>query len=141
MNNQIDKPRVLVLCLLLAGAVAAVYWPVLHSEFVNIDDNGYVSANPHVQGGLHWENVKWAFQSGCCSNWHPLTWLSHMLDWQLYGANAGGHHLTSLLLHIANTLLRISGVAPDDRRALAQCVHRRPLRFASFARRIRGLDC
>src|SRR5208282_1193673 len=65
----------------------------------------YVSENADVSGGLTWHGVWWAFTTGAAANWHPLTWLSHMLDVQLYGAAPGPHHLTNLLFHIANTLL------------------------------------
>ncbi|PYS37658.1 MAG: hypothetical protein DMG14_20515 [Acidobacteria bacterium] len=81
------------------------YAPVRHYGFVNIDDPQYLTQNPQVKSGLSWHGVLWAFTTGHQANWHPLTWLSHMLDVQLYGFNAGAHHLTNLLLHIANTLL------------------------------------
>ncbi len=82
-----------------------VYASVWHYDFVNYDDYQYVSENADVSGGLTWHGVAWAFTTGAAANWHPLTWLSHMLDVQLYGLNPGAHHLTNLLLHIANTLL------------------------------------
>jgi protein O-mannosyl-transferase len=94
-----------VICLLLALATIAVFWPVARLDFVNYDDPDYVTSNLHVQSGLTWQSTAWAFTSGHASNWHPLTWLSHMLDWQLFNKNAGGHHLVSLAFHIANTLL------------------------------------
>ncbi len=94
-----------ILCLLLALITLALYLPVRHFEFNNYDDAQYLTKNPWVQYGLRRETINWAFTTGYAGNWHPLTWLSHMLDWQLYGANAGGHHLTSALLHVANTLL------------------------------------
>lgn len=72
--------------------------------FTNYDDPRYVLNNPHVTAGLTWESVVWAF-TGQADYWHPLTWLSHMLDWQLYGNQAGGHHLTSVLWHAANAML------------------------------------
>ena len=77
------------LCLLLALATLAVFLPVARQGFVNYDDSDYVSENAHVQSGLKWENVVWAFKTGHASNWHPLTWLSHMLDCQLFGLQAG----------------------------------------------------
>src|SRR5579859_6224602 len=97
--------RTWVLCFLLALATALAYLPVLHAEFVNYDDGDYVTGNLHVQRGLTWPNVLWAFTTGHASNWHPLTWLSHMLDWQLFGNNACAPHLVNLGLHIVNTLL------------------------------------
>lgn len=95
----------LLICLLLPLLVFFTFLPVLDNDFINYDDDIYVTTNPHVQNGLTWDSVKWAFQSSEASNWHPLTWLSHMLDCQLYGLKPWGHHLTSLLLHTANTLL------------------------------------
>ena len=93
------------LCLLLALATAAVFWPVGRFDFVNYDDSDYVTANAHVQSGLKWANVRWAFTTGHASNWHPLTWLSHSLDCQLFGQSARAHHLVSAGFHLANTLL------------------------------------
>src|SRR5437764_1374358 len=81
------------------------YAPVWGYGFVNYDDPQYITENPGVTAGLTWRAVLWAFTTGHEANWHPVTWLSHMLDVQLYGLNAGAHHLTNLLLHIANTLL------------------------------------
>jgi Flp pilus assembly protein TadD len=78
---------------------------VRHHDFVNFDDDDYVTANPVVLRGLTWHGVAWAFTTEHAVNWHPLTWLSHMLDVQLYGLDAGAHHLTNLLFHIGNTLL------------------------------------
>jgi hypothetical protein len=95
----------ILLCAMLSLITLAAYWPVLHNDFVHFDDTDYVTENIHVLTGLTWENIAWAFSNGYASNWHPLTWLSHMLDIQLFGLNPIGHHLTSLLFHLANTLL------------------------------------
>jgi protein O-mannosyl-transferase len=94
-----------VLCLLLAVTTLAVYLPVARHGYVNYDDSDYVTANQHVLSGLTWENVVWAFKTGHASNWHPLTWMSHMLDIQLFGDKPGVEHLVSLAFHIVNTLL------------------------------------
>ncbi len=103
---QPTQNRLLVaLCLTLTLLTAAVYWPVMHHQFVNLDDEAYITANPHVQSGLTGPAFIWAFQIGYAAYWHPLTWISHMLDCQLYGLNPAGHHFTSLLFHILNTLL------------------------------------
>ena len=91
--------------LALAVVTFATFWPVCQHGFVLYDDPGYLTDNPNVQRGLTWEAIAWAFRTGHASNWHPITWLSHMLDCQLYGLHPWGHHLTSLLFHIANTLL------------------------------------
>ena len=93
------------IALALFVSTAAVYAPVWPNEFVHFDDDIYITANPHVQGGLTAEGVQWAFTSAYASNWHPLTWLSHMLDWELFGDNATGHHAVNVLLHAINTVL------------------------------------
>jgi len=97
--------RVILIYAVLAVAVSAAYWRVFSNGFVNYDDPMYITDNKHIQQGFTWDGVVWAFKSGYAVNWHPVTWLSHMLDCQFFGLNPRGHHLTSLLLHIANTLL------------------------------------
>ena len=97
--------RTFLICLCLAAAIAVVYSPVRHFGFTNYDDGEYVAKNAHVQSGLTLRGLVWAFTTNHAGNWHPLTWLSHMLDWQLWRGNAGAHHLVNVLLHVANTLL------------------------------------
>jgi len=94
-----------VICLFLIIAILAVYWQVGNHAFVNYDDDKYVTENPNVRTGIILKNVKWAFTSTHAANWHPLTWLSHMMDCQIYGLNPGGHHLTNVILHILNSIL------------------------------------
>ena len=96
-----------LICGGLALVTLLVYLPALHHGFVEYDDQQYVTENPRVQAGLTWAGLAWAFGFHA-GNWHPLAWLSHMLDCQLYGARAGGHHLTNVLLHVASTLLLFS---------------------------------
>jgi tetratricopeptide (TPR) repeat protein len=104
--DRIRNNRLAVIVSILLGVLTlAVYWPVLHHGFASYDDFDYVTENARVQAGLSWDSIIWAFRSIEASNWHPLTWLSHMLDAQFFGLRAAGHHLTSLLLHVANTLL------------------------------------
>jgi Flp pilus assembly protein TadD len=114
------------------------YGPVLANDFVNYDDDIYVTRNAHVQGGLSRPGIRWAFTSTDALNWHPLTWISLQLDAQLYGAHAWGFHLTSLLLHTANTILlflvlrRMTGVpAPSALVAALFALH--PLHVESVA--------
>jgi tetratricopeptide (TPR) repeat protein len=90
---------------LLAVVTLAVYAPVLSHPFINFDDPDYVTDNVHVRAGLSWDGVVWAFTTTQAANWFPITWLSHMLDWQLFGGQSGWHHFVSLLIHIATTLL------------------------------------
>jgi hypothetical protein len=99
------KRSEILICLLLAVAILLAYLRVRHFDFITLDDDMYVFHNPFVMAGLTWAGVKWAFIAQYSSNWHPLTWLSHMLDAQLYGPWAGGHHLTNIIFHIANTIL------------------------------------
>lgn len=94
----------IVLTLVLLAITALVYAPVRDAGFINYDDPLYVQDNPHVQQGLTLDGITWAFTTDHASNWHPLTWLSHMLDIELYGLDPGGHHVTNLLLHLAATL-------------------------------------
>jgi protein O-mannosyl-transferase len=89
---------------ILAIAVLAIYSPVLHFDFISLDDPDYIN-NAHVIHGLSAEGFVWAFTTGYAANWFPVTWLSHMLDRQLFGSQSGLHHLTNLLLHAAATLL------------------------------------
>lgn len=96
---------ILFICAALSGLTFAAYSHVIWHEFVNFDDGAYVFENPHVTSGLSWGVVRWAFTSMSGGNWHPLTWLSHAMDCQLFGLNAGLHHSTSLLLHIINVIL------------------------------------
>jgi len=89
----------------LVAATLVAYEPIRHNEFVSYDDYTYITENPNVTGGLTLQSVAWAFTSVHMGNWHPLTLLSHILDYQLFGPNPVGHHFVSLLFHIANTLL------------------------------------
>jgi len=94
--------------MIYAGLVLATfiaYEPVRHNSFVNYDDNKYVFNNPHVSGGITRQSLIWAFTTYHTGNWHPLTWLSHMLDCALFGVNAPWHHLTSVLIHTITVLL------------------------------------
>ncbi len=93
------------ICLALALAVGAVYYQVHSFDFISYDDGEYVYNNINIQIGLTYNAIKWAFTTNYAANWHPLTWISHIIDWQLYGSKAGGHHLTNVIFHIANTLL------------------------------------
>ena len=92
-------------CLVLIVLTAVVFWPVRTFDYVNYDDGDYVTANPHVQSGLSKANLVWAFTTGHASNWHPLTWLSHQLDWQLFGSRPGPQHVVNLAFHALNAVL------------------------------------
>ena len=97
--------REYLICLILVFTAVTVFWQVRNHEFINLDDTEYVTENRHVQNGLTLNSMIWAFTTTRVANWHPLTWLSHMLDCQLYGLNPKGHHLTNVFLHLLNTLL------------------------------------
>jgi protein O-mannosyl-transferase len=94
-----------ILSLLLVLATATLYVPVDHHPFTNYDDDQFVTSNPHTQSGLDWTTVQWAFSTYEFASWHPLTWMSHALDCQLFGLDPAGHHDTNLLLHLVNVLL------------------------------------
>jgi Tfp pilus assembly protein PilF len=97
-------PRRLLVATLLALAVAGVFWPILGNGFVDYDDDEYLTANPWVQQGLTRESLRWAWTTGHVY-WQPLTWTSHIVDWELFGAAPAGHHAVSLAYHVANTVL------------------------------------
>src|SRR5688500_639728 len=123
---------------ILFAATFLLFSRALGNDFVNYDDPDYVTANKHVQAGLTLAGVKWAFLSGEASNWHPLTWLSHMLDTSLFGVRPGGHHATSIFLHAVNAILvfqvfgRMTG-AWWTSAALAALFAWHPLRVESVA--------
>src|SRR5438270_10489222 len=99
------EKRRLVISLLLALVTLALYNPVTQMGFVKVDDPAYVTANRNVQNVLTWKTMRWAFLSIDAANWHPLTWLSHALDYQLFHLKAAGHHYDSLLLHALSVVL------------------------------------
>lgn len=114
MNDTVDvelkpKSRSLIgatYALLLVVLIAVAYSQATRNGFVTgFDDGLYVTGNPHVQAGLTPSGIRWALTTTHAANWHPLTWISHMLDWQMFGSNPAGHHLTNIILHAANTLL------------------------------------
>ena len=100
-----NSARVLCIYLLLFLATLAVYSQVRHFDFVNFDDPEYIGENNHVRAGLTWNGMVWAFTSYDASNWFPLTWVSHMAAYQLFGLRSGWHHLTNVLFHALATLL------------------------------------
>ena len=105
-SQRSDWRLIALLAVLLAAGTAAVYAPAMRNGFVNLDDPDYVTRNPHVLAGLTWADIRWALGSSYpSSNWHPLTWISHMADVQVYGKNPAGHHFTSVLLHILAVVL------------------------------------
>jgi len=102
---SVQPLKLAVICLGLVVLVVWAFWPSVSNDFVNLDDPMYVSGNVHVLGGLTWPGIGWAFANLDGGFWHPLTWLSLMLDCQMFGLRAGGHHLVSLLLHATTTLV------------------------------------
>jgi tetratricopeptide (TPR) repeat protein len=102
---QSPRSQSVLFAVALVAATIALYSPVRTHRFLNLDDDVYVASNVHVQAGLHWTTVKWAFTSFYASNWHPLTWLSHAADFQLFGLSPGRAHEINLLLHVVNVLL------------------------------------
>lgn len=102
-----NKWRVAVVCLLLSSVTLIVYWSVTRHGFINYDDPVYITENPYITHGLTWKGLTWAFTKvhGESTYWHPLTWVSHMLDCELFGLKAGAHHLINVFFHVANTVL------------------------------------
>jgi len=107
MDRIKDSRLTLLICLFLAAATLAVYWPVVHNDFVNYDDNCYIVQNRQVQAGVTWKGLAWAFGRlhGDHTYWHPLTWVSHIVDCQLFGLKPAGHHLVNLLFHALNSVV------------------------------------
>src|SRR5438552_4076268 len=103
MSSQ--TTRLIAIYFGLAGLVALVFLQTGHFSFVNYDDGSYVFENPNIRAGLSWRGVVWAFTHIHSQNWHPLTSISHMLDCQIFGLRAGGHHLVNVLLHTATVIL------------------------------------
>jgi len=95
----------MIVSLFLIVATLAVFWQVSNHEFLNFDDDTYITENPHVQTGLTKEGIVWAFTTTHANFWHPLTWLSYMVDCELFALKSGMHHLSNLLLHTANSIL------------------------------------
>ena len=104
-SSGVPLLKLAAICLGLVVLVLWAFWPSVGNDFVNLDDPVYVSENVHVLGGLTWPGVGWAFTNFDAGFWHPLTWLSLMLDCQMFGLRAGGYHLVSLLLHATTTLV------------------------------------
>lgn len=95
----------ILLGVILAVVTSGLYWPMVHHPFISIDDHEYIYENPHVTSGVTAKGVAWALTTGHASNWHPVTWISHMVDCNLFGVHPGGHHLVNLVFHAVNTVL------------------------------------
>ncbi|HEU6448409.1 MAG TPA: hypothetical protein VFV23_08235 [Verrucomicrobiae bacterium] len=99
-----QRPRAAV-CVALAAVTLAVYAQVLRNDFISYDDPDYIAQNPHVTSGLTMTNIVWAFQGSHAANWHPLTWMLHMADCELFGLHPAGHHFVNVLFHVADSML------------------------------------
>lgn len=137
-NRAGNTMQVSAVCVLLLLAVVIIFGQTLEFNFINLDDDVGISDNPWVQEGLTVDSVRWAFTNRRLGNWDPATWISHVIDWQLFGDNAGGHHLTNLLLHAGAAILlflalrKMTGVLwPCALAAALFAVH--PLRVESVA--------
>lgn len=143
VSFHMKEERKHLLCTALAYGVLilltfSAFNTILDNDFITYDDPGYVTENSHVLQGLTWASFQWAWKSFFTGNWHPLTWLSHMLDVELYGTRAAGHHGTSLLLHLLTVLLLFGLLSSTTRNRTAAfftaaffAVH--PLRTESVA--------
>jgi len=116
-DDDFKKYRDLLICIIISAAIVIVYWPVQHFDLISLDDIDYIAGNPYVKSGLTWNSFLWALKDIHTGYWHPLTWVSHMLDYQFFGSRVGGHHWTNVIFHIANSILlytvlkRMSGAA------------------------------
>ena len=104
INEKYDKQKLIIYIVLIVTTLA-VFWQVHQFGFLHIDDNIYITENSHIKSGLNLDSILWAFNTTYAEFWHPLTWLSLMFDYQLYGLNAGGYHITNIILHLLSTLL------------------------------------
>jgi len=104
-EQRTKNGRTLLVCCVLAGVTFAAFEGVRNNDFLNYDDDLYITDNPRVQEGLSFESVVWAFTSRHTGNWHPLTWMSHIIDYSMFGLNPAGHHFVSVGFHIANVVL------------------------------------
>jgi len=104
-TSHSDRSTKLLICLGLVAVTLVAYEPIRHNSFVSYDDRAYITQNPHVKDGITQQSIVWAFRKAYLGNWYPLTWLSHMLDFELFGSNPLGHHATNVLLHTGATLL------------------------------------
>jgi hypothetical protein len=100
-----SRTKIVAISAVLALITLALYAPSARHGFIDYDDDTYILDNPHVYTGLSTENILWAFRSGYGGNWHPITWISHMVDYQLFGLNPGPQHLINAIFHAANTVL------------------------------------
>jgi Tfp pilus assembly protein PilF len=100
-----EMSRARFIALLLALGTLLIFWPATRNGFMSYDDGDYVTENSHVQNGLNGPDIEWAFTTFHAANWHPLTWLSHQLDCELFGLNASAQHAVNVLFHAANTVL------------------------------------
>jgi tetratricopeptide (TPR) repeat protein len=105
MGEESHRYRPLLISICLVAAIIAVYWPVYKYDFAKYDDDKYVTKNINIQSGINPRFIRWAFTTGYFSYWHPITWISHAIDYQLFKNWGGGHHLTNVFFHIANTLV------------------------------------
>lgn len=116
-GDDFKKYRDLLICISVSAVIIVIYWPVQHYDLISLDDIDYIRGNPYVKTGLTWDSFLWAMKDVHTGYWHPLTWVSHMLDYHVFGSTAGGHHWTNVILHVANSILlyvvlkRMSGSA------------------------------
>jgi len=102
---KLENRNKLIFCVFISILTIAVYWQIQNHEFINYDDDIYITENTNISKGFTSEAIRWAFTTPYASNWHPITWLSHSFDYQLYGLEPGGHHRTNLIFHTANAIL------------------------------------
>src|ERR1700734_3914273 len=101
--KTVEQRWAVLVCVVLGLGTILLFLPAASFDFISFDDPEYVVHNFHINTGLSWRALRWSFQAGYAANWHPLTWVSHMLDCQWFGLKPGGHHIVNVLLHAANS--------------------------------------
>jgi len=98
-ESAVLKIKLLLVYLFLTISTLVAFWQVNNCKFTSYDDDIYITENEHIKKGITIDGIRWAFTTGYAANWHPVTWISHMMDIQLFGLNPNGHHATNLLFH------------------------------------------
>ena len=120
MSSMLKNKQILAICLFIAAGALIAFQQVNRCDFINYDDPLYVTDNIHVKSGITIGSIRSAFTTGYASNWHPVTWMSHMLDVQLFGLKPQWHHLTNLLFHHCKFTVALFRFSPDDQSTLEE---------------------
>ena len=139
--KQTEMSRTVLICVVLGAAALVAFEGVRNNNFVFYDDDKYITGNENVQKGLNFESVKWAFTTAHQGNWHPLTWLSHLIDVSVFDMKPAGHHLVSRGFSHRQCNPAFFNIEENDGCDLAKCICRRGFRRASFGGGIGRMGC